>query len=629
MHASPLITSPFSLLNKDFIRYLNLIAIALVTASFLYLVASNWFMLPSGLRIAIPLGLLLMVAGVSVLDRWSSTIHQALHTVCGMLIGLSLASIGQIYQTGADSYQLFLVWASLLLPWLLYDFKRANTGLFVLFCVVSQLALGLYFSQTFLLDDYKYLYIIAVNLLTLMQMYPSFKIHSASRFIMIVWLSVISITASVSFNSNYYRDIILAEQLSTFVSIFLLIGISLFYFYRRHKQLETLLSVIGLSLAVMVFLLYWVDMTFDHSLERFVGAIVVFAEFVFVAYLFRKIFTNSTLHTVLLAIGAWIAGLNLLWFFLLALEYKIVLLILGGIFLLGSIALVNTGKVFLRHLGYCLMITGQSAVLSYSVIESHSVYPLVPIQLAIFAMLMIFIKRLHWLILTGQLLVTYGSLLLVSADFFELSLWGSEGKNTEFLISWLVMSYAVYGLLMLFAWKKFNSSYSRGIISTVLVVSMGMMLVMPFLLSDKYDLMYQLDYSFVDMVDYALSAIYFVAFMLIFQRQTAKIIILAMAILAGILTYFGYFEIFLLLMLIAWAVQKQDKLILTLTLLVFSVALWQLYYQLHISFLYKALSIFISGVGVFGLAKVVDNAQQAQHFQLIEQNAIDGGGYDV
>ncbi len=594
----------FPILTRSFINQLNLIALTLMTASVLYLIASNWFEITPLFRMLIPMGLLLLVAGISTMDRWSVVIRSALHTVCGMMIGLTFASIGQVYQTGADGYQLFLLWAGLLLPWLLYDFKRANTGLFVLFCMVSQLALGLYFSQTFLFDDYKYLYIIAVNLLTLMQMYASFKIHSASRFIMIVWLSLISITASISFNSGYYHQPMI-EQVTTFVSIFLLIGISLVYFYRQHKQLETLFSVTGLSLAIMVFLLKWANEYTSGTDGFFFSAIVVFAEFVFVAYLFRKIFTNSTLHTVLLAIGAWIAGLNLLWFFLLALEYEIVLLILGSIFLLGSIALVNTGKVFLRHLGYCLMITGQSAVLSYSVMELDSVYPLVPIQLAIFAMLMAFVKRLHWLILTGQLLVTYGVLLLVSADFFDLSLWGSEGEGTDFLISWLVLSYAVYSLLMLFAWKKFNSDYSRGIISTVLAVSMSMMLVMPFLLSDKYYLMSHLNYSLVDMVDYALSAIYFVVFMLIFQQQTTKIIILAMMILAGVLTYFGYFEIFLLLMLIAWALQKQDKLILTLTLLVFSVALWQLYYQLHISFLYKALSIFISGLLVFALAKML------------------------
>lgn len=90
----------FSLTQPRFIQLLKLIAISLITASVLYLVAANWFMIPKLLRIALPMMAMFAVAVMGQFGRWSSVVRQALHTVCGIMIGLTLASIGQIYQTG-------------------------------------------------------------------------------------------------------------------------------------------------------------------------------------------------------------------------------------------------------------------------------------------------------------------------------------------------------------------------------------------------------------------------------------------------------------------------------------------------------------------------------------------------
>ena len=79
------------------------------------------------------------------------------------MIGLNLAVIGQVYQTGADSY-LLLIWTLLLLPWL----YRPNIGIFALICITSQLTLFI-FKQTFWSEKFPYLYLIALNLLSLIE----------------------------------------------------------------------------------------------------------------------------------------------------------------------------------------------------------------------------------------------------------------------------------------------------------------------------------------------------------------------------------------------------------------------------------------------------------------------------
>lgn len=87
------------------------------------------------------------------------------------MVGLSLAVIGQVYQTGADSYLLFLIWTLLLLPWL----YRPNIGIFALICITSQLTLFLFFKQTFWAEKFPYLYLFALNLLSLVQFWMLVK----------------------------------------------------------------------------------------------------------------------------------------------------------------------------------------------------------------------------------------------------------------------------------------------------------------------------------------------------------------------------------------------------------------------------------------------------------------------
>jgi Predicted membrane protein len=116
IHNNPF--SPLLFCDAKVLRYLNILGVALIAVSLLYLMAANWWMLPNQVQLAIPMLVLLCSAIASIYFNQREWIRQSLDTVSGLMLGLSLVVIGQIYQTGADSYQLFLLWAVLLLPWL-------------------------------------------------------------------------------------------------------------------------------------------------------------------------------------------------------------------------------------------------------------------------------------------------------------------------------------------------------------------------------------------------------------------------------------------------------------------------------------------------------------------------------
>lgn len=99
--------------NTLFIQHLHIFSYVFMALSILYLIAANWLMLPDSIQLIISPVILLITAWVSVKKTLSEGVRQTLHGICGLMVGLSLAVIGQVYQTGADSYLLFLIWTLL------------------------------------------------------------------------------------------------------------------------------------------------------------------------------------------------------------------------------------------------------------------------------------------------------------------------------------------------------------------------------------------------------------------------------------------------------------------------------------------------------------------------------------
>lgn len=59
----------------------------------------------------------------------------------GVLVGVFLAVYGQVYQTGADTYELFLAWALIILPWVILT---RFVGFWALWVLVGDLAVWFY-----------------------------------------------------------------------------------------------------------------------------------------------------------------------------------------------------------------------------------------------------------------------------------------------------------------------------------------------------------------------------------------------------------------------------------------------------------------------------------------------------
>ena len=100
-------------------RLLLLLGTSLVLAGIIFFFAHNWERLGPLLKLGLIQGAMLACLLGAWLVRSSTLPCQVLLTAACVLVGVLLAVYGQIYQTGADAFELFLGWWVLILPWVL------------------------------------------------------------------------------------------------------------------------------------------------------------------------------------------------------------------------------------------------------------------------------------------------------------------------------------------------------------------------------------------------------------------------------------------------------------------------------------------------------------------------------
>ncbi|OTG93845.1 DUF2157 domain-containing protein [Acinetobacter sp. ANC 3832] len=594
--------------NSDrFIQHLSILGFALIATSVMYLVAANWLMLPHWAQLLIPQSLLLLSAVASIFLSKHDFLVQTFNTICGLMMGLSLAVIGQIYQTGADSYLLFLVWSVLLLAWL----YRYNIGVFLLLCVISQIALFLFFKQTFWGDQFPVLFLVALNIVTGLQFYFCLKYYPKLRYIFILWVSIFSIWHMWSFLYGDGEIAFLASLIFTYLDIkiaylissFFLLSISLFYFYKKKDQLCSVLSAVGLGVVLTFCIVDVVSNLFSNSeiFQLFFIALVIFAWFALISYLLVKALPNSRFNMIPLAVGAWIAGLILAS--LMLTFWENFSLIMGLLFVFIAIYILKKKQsLFLRQLAYCLFIAGQVAFLFHLGLLIEEIFPILLLQIG-FLVLSYFL-RMHWFFIFMQLLGTY------AVGFATILNLNDAFKTDDFSesLSYIVLLKYLFFVLVLCISKIMPSQYQRSVLLAILMIILYSVFF-EFVVSNFIGLAVQHH----SVLFYGLPVIWFTLFVCLFLLKQLNIYaLIILTAFATVFIVYGYFEIFIVLSILAWAIQRQDKLIygFSLTCLVFLLGF--LYYNLQITFLVKSASIFFSGLSILALAYLLNKLSMTE-----------------
>ncbi|QXL84348.1 DUF2157 domain-containing protein [Comamonas sp. NLF-1-9] len=127
--------APPAQLRERLQRALAVVAALLLGAALIFWVAANWQ------HMALQTRLHLLEAAVlapALLLALIARAHTALLLLATLALGALLAFVGQTWQTGADAWQLFAIWALLALPWALL---ARHDGLWALWLLIAGAAL--------------------------------------------------------------------------------------------------------------------------------------------------------------------------------------------------------------------------------------------------------------------------------------------------------------------------------------------------------------------------------------------------------------------------------------------------------------------------------------------------------
>jgi uncharacterized membrane protein len=124
--------------------FISCAAIALAS-SLIFFFAYNWQEIGVLGKFALCQGAMVMALLLYLCRPENDSISQGVLLILCVLTGVLLALVGQVYQTGADPWQLFALWALFILPWV---FSINVSSLWIFWIMLFNLALDL-FSDSF------------------------------------------------------------------------------------------------------------------------------------------------------------------------------------------------------------------------------------------------------------------------------------------------------------------------------------------------------------------------------------------------------------------------------------------------------------------------------------------------
>lgn len=358
---------------KKTIALTYLFGVIFILASALYFFASNWQAFSRVEKVTLGACLILLFYGASfVIDRVLKGIHFLSNwlLLSGVIsFGLSVALLGQLYNSHADSHLLFLIWC---IPSLLFSLYTRYSGFYVLTHLLIHLTIYFYVfpSSAFTTWGLSHTWIafgVAIMNTLLFFLIKKGGIYSKP----LLYLSFI--TANILFIVTT-----LSHDYSLFFSLFylLLTGTGIFLFIHKETSLFIILTVFGTGFVMIkVFSLMLQHFSSLFFVTLLFAAFLLLVGSVFlVNYLRKSSNSHPWLKTILTASVTTIASLFIVAavFGLLSLLMMDVSMVTLFIFAILLLLIPSTLTKWPSPVKYSLMMTGIIIGMISSVVDEFS-----------------------------------------------------------------------------------------------------------------------------------------------------------------------------------------------------------------------------------------------------------------
>lgn len=249
-----------------FIRFTAITSSISLVLALVFFVAYNWMALGKlGKFGLVEAALVLTVLGYALLaHKGIFKLGQPLLLLIASLItGSLLALVGQVYQTGADSWQLFFGWSVLIIPWVIAARLPALWLLWLGLINVSFLfytsAAGFLVNNAVSFDLLRLLILTAINLMALILGLMAFKDKAqpklSSRSLHWSLYLVAIVVMFWATRLGLFSVFLFEEGVATPISLAAWAGVMAFFYWRFYRQQVDLLMLTLLSGSVILVLM--------------------------------------------------------------------------------------------------------------------------------------------------------------------------------------------------------------------------------------------------------------------------------------------------------------------------------------------------------------------------------------
>lgn len=237
-------------------RLLQICGTVLTLSAIVYFFAFNWQAIPDYVKLALIEGAIVISLGGAAFLKLQRLGGQICLLAATLLVGVFMAVFGQIYQTGADAYQLFMIWSLLTIGWTAISCFAAQ---WVLWLVITNLFMILGWQQAlFLPEETVFLLFICLAFLNgfALALREYGLSHKQYSWLAPQWIRVLLAIATLLYLLMPIILWIIAPENTSFsmmVSVVLgLVGHGLFYYVYRHRLRDMwVLSATILSVCLM------------------------------------------------------------------------------------------------------------------------------------------------------------------------------------------------------------------------------------------------------------------------------------------------------------------------------------------------------------------------------------------
>lgn len=243
-----------------------LLGTALLLTGIVFFFAYNWAKMPVWSKFALIQGAMLLCFVAAAIVGPDRLVGQALVLSGTVLIGVFFAVFGQVYQTGANAWQLFALWAVLMFGFLLLSQSPAQ---WLLQWLISGFGLFLFMQQEINWLNRFYYWsspLLAMTCFSLAVWLAQIWVQRRRKWLDCAWLRRTTLFFIHGWGLSFFIHALLSSRpFSTIIILLIIIPLFLWHYYKRADFFAEVISLASMAAMLWAYVLYHIVTMVDND----------------------------------------------------------------------------------------------------------------------------------------------------------------------------------------------------------------------------------------------------------------------------------------------------------------------------------------------------------------------------